>query len=409
VGGITATGTPSSTTYLRGDSTWATISTSPTAITNGTSNVTVNSSGGTITAATAGTTAVTINTSQQVGIGTASPNEKLVVNGAIRSTNNAASATATPDSGVFFYVPTADAPSDPRTILAGVGTSGVGASIAFQTGTSASNSERMRIDSSGNVGINQTSPTVISTAKQLAIKAPVNGDALFVAQNSNSLTTFIAGYYGVTAGFDRPVVGSYSNDPVAFITNNTERMRIDTSGNLLVGGTAQTNTAKVECFFSGSTNAGYVANDTASASGTNYFIASNNGTNIGSIQRVGATSAIVFNTTSDQRLKSNITDSNSVLSTLMKIKVRQYDWTEGNLHQDYGFIAQELEPLLSGVVTKGKTEEDVWQLDYSRLTPHLVKAIQELKEINDTQAETLTQQTEAINALTARVVALEAK
>jgi hypothetical protein len=42
-------------------------------------------------------------------------------------------------------------------------------------------------------------------------------------------------------------------------------------------------------------------------------------------------------------------------------------------------------------------------------TAALTKAIQELKAINDTQAETLTQQTEAINALIARVVALEAK
>jgi hypothetical protein len=64
VGGITATGTPSSTTFLRGDSSWATIATN--AITNGTSNVTVNSSGGSITAATNGTTAITVDASQNV-------------------------------------------------------------------------------------------------------------------------------------------------------------------------------------------------------------------------------------------------------------------------------------------------------------------------------------------------------
>ena len=52
--------------------TWSSPST--TSISNGTSNVTVNSSGGSITATTAGTAAVTIDTSQNVGIGTASPN-----------------------------------------------------------------------------------------------------------------------------------------------------------------------------------------------------------------------------------------------------------------------------------------------------------------------------------------------
>ena len=84
-----------------------------------------------------------------VGIGTSSPNERLVVNGAIRSTNNAAGATATADSGVFYFIPTADAPSDPRTVLQGVGTASVGASVVFYTGTSASNSERMRVTSDG--------------------------------------------------------------------------------------------------------------------------------------------------------------------------------------------------------------------------------------------------------------------
>jgi hypothetical protein len=77
----------------------------------------------------------------------------------------------------------------------------------------------------------------------------------------------------------------------------------------------------------------------------------------------------------------------------MDVKVRQYDWTEGDLHQDYGFIAQELEPVLSGVVTKGKTDADMWQLDYSRLTPHLLKAIQEQQAL--------------ITTLTARISALE--
>ena len=117
--------------------------------------------------------------------------------------------------------------------------------------------------------------------------------------------------------------------------------------------------------------------------------------NNGSIARVTTTNAVVYNTTSDQRLKSNIENAVPVLEKLMQVQVRQYDWTDGDLHQDYGFIAQELEPVFAGVVTKGKTEEDVWQLDYSRLTPHLVKAIQEQQAI--------------IETLTDRITALEAK
>ena len=62
------TGTPSSSNYLRGDGTWAAVS-GGSLISNGTSNVTVNSSGGTVTIATAGTTAVTVDTNQNVGVG----------------------------------------------------------------------------------------------------------------------------------------------------------------------------------------------------------------------------------------------------------------------------------------------------------------------------------------------------
>ena len=61
---FTATGTPSASTYLRGDNSWGAIATN--AISNGTSNVTIASSNGAITAATNGTTALTIDTSQNV-------------------------------------------------------------------------------------------------------------------------------------------------------------------------------------------------------------------------------------------------------------------------------------------------------------------------------------------------------
>ena len=83
---------------------------------------------------------------------------------------------------------------------------------------------------------------------------------------------------------------------------------------------------------------------------------------------------------SDLILKDNISGITTDLSdTIMKLKPSQFTFKSDNTKKvHYGFIAQELEPIFSGIVTKGKTEEETWQIDYSRLTPHLLKAIQEL-------------------------------
>jgi hypothetical protein len=173
-------------------------------------------------------------------------------------------------------------------------------------------------------------------------------------------------------------------------------MTLDASGNLLVGTTSQIGVEQVGISFADATKNGLGIQTQGSTSGAGFVVFRiSSGAPIGNISRVGTTSAVVYNTTSDQRLKSNIEDSSAVLNKLLTVKVRQFDWTEGELHQDYGFIAQELEPILSGIVTKGKTEEDTWQLDYSRLTPHLVKAIQE--------------QNQLIQSLTDRLATLENK
>jgi len=190
-------------------------------------------------------------------------------------------------------------------------------------------------------------------------------------------------------------IGSTTSANLSLLSNNTVNATLDTSGNFLVGTATTITSGKSVVSFNGATFNGLVLSESANASNSTYLAFNNGASVIGSVSRVGATAAVIYNTTSDQRLKSNIENATPVLNTLMQVQVRQFDWTEGDLHQDYGFIAQELQPVLSGVVTKGKTEEDVWQLDYSRLTPHLVKAIQEQQVL--------------INALTDRIAALEAK
>ena len=256
--------------------------------------------------------------------------------------------------------------------------------IAFSEG----GVESMRIDSSGNLGIGTTSPTngklvisgnSVTTSQGIRLVAD-SADARFICESA----TLGAG-----------ILGTFSTHSQLFYTDSTERMRITSGGELFVGTTANFSADKLCLNFTSAQN-GLGIRDDSNSSGANYVVFRNSANGvIGAISRVTTTQAVVYTTTSDQRLKSNIVDASPVLDKLMAVKVRQFDWTEGNLHQDYGFIAQELEPTLTGIVTKGETEEDVWQLDYSRIAPHLVKAIQEQQAL--------------ITALTARITALESK
>ena len=62
------------------------------------------------------------------------------------------------------------------------------------------------------------------------------------------------------------------------------------------------------------------------------------------------------------------------------IKVRQFDWKEDGSHQDYGFVAQEVEPIYAYAVHTANNEEETKSVDYASLVPLLTKAIQEQQE-----------------------------
>ena len=265
----------------------------------------------------------------------------------------------------------------------------IGETIEFDTRTGVGTSAtRMTLDASGNLTTTGAiESTKFNTAADRAVLDAPSGDGRFrVSTNSTTYGFFRANTSVIQIGTD-------SVEPLDFHTNNVFRMRLDGSGNLLAGHTAQVLSSKVLSQFSGATHNGIIINETADTASTAFLGFCLSETPIGSVVRVGATSAVAYNTTSDERLKSNIANSDPVLEKIMQVQVRQYDWTEGNLHQDYGFIAQELAPVLSGIVTEGKEEADMWQLDYSRLTPALLKAIQEQQAI--------------IESLTARIEALE--
>jgi len=119
------------------------------------------------------------------------------------------------------------------------------------------------------------------------------------------------------------------------------------------------------------------------AAGSYYSSFGYNGSVIGSITQNGTTT-VLYNVTSDYRLKSNVTPIKNALATVQSLNPVSFTWIDGR--KDDGFIAHELQAIIPNCVTgeKDAVNEDgtpkYQQMDNSGVIPFLVKAIQELTE-----------------------------
>ena len=301
--------------------------------------------------------------------------------------------------------------------------------IAFSEG----GAESMRIDSSGNVGVGTSSP---NTRIQSTVGS--NGSGVVNALRLQNVGTsagdgakilFTAGTSTNGAGISSTGVALDSADLRFDTGGSNERMRIDSSGNVLVGQTAQSGSEKfgVRQSSAGASTARFYASSASytndivqiscarSGATTEYnaFTVFDNNTTLQMLIRPNGNllnSNNSYGSLSDVKLKENIVDATPKLADLMQVKVRNYNLKSDPTRKQLGVIAQELEKVFPAMVeealdkdAEGKhLETTTKSVKYSVFVPMLIKSIQELKAINDTQAETIT-------ALTARIVALEAK
>lgn len=312
---------------------------------------------------------------ESLGIGTTSPATALDVAGTV----TADGLTVSPSSGDATLTLSSNA-SQPWEVYSPDASN----DLRFKSDST----DYVTIDTSGNVGIGTTSPTGITSGiTTLAISdagAKTTGDktgALAFITNDGSFTGTFAD--GVTAEIssvsETGVGGAYG---LAFATSTTsgsnraERMRLDSSGNLLVGTTS--GSAKITASNAGVTTTTLMALTDAGGTGTHTQISFNN-TNgqVGTISTSG--SATAYNTSSDARLKENIADAEDAGAKVDAIQVRQFDWKADGSHQDYGMIAQELLTVAPEAVSGDPESDDMMGVDYSKLVPMLVKEIQSLR------------------------------
>lgn len=266
-------------------------------------------------------------------------------------------------------------------------------------GTAVTFTQAMTLDANGNWGIGTTSTSgaranILATA--VAVSAgTTNGAYLFREFGGSAANNIIelnirpnsgkSGYVTFTESgvADRWSVGIANGDNgLRFIsgtpTTGTERMRLDSSGRLLLGTTSFTYSDSNSVMLNNTAGNGYFQHLTGTASGQTYVEFIYAATKIGSISQSGTT-AVLYNTTSDQRLKENIQDAESASSLIDALQVRQFDWKADGSHQRYGFVAQELVTVAPEAVHQPADAEDMMAVDYSKLVPMLVKEIQSLR------------------------------
>jgi len=220
--------------------------------------------------------------------------------------------------------------------------------------------------------IYRSSGTGITSGISLSTAAGGVGDGSYIKWLSAVTAEKVARIDGVLEGTD---VGS-----IRFNTGNgadgfAERGRFDASGNFLVGTTAAEGNGKVVSVSTVSANPCYASRNSAGAS---YFINAAASAIIGSITN-NADTGVLYNVTSDVRLKENIANADDASSLIDNLQVRKFDWKNSSSHQRYGFVAQELLEVAPEAVYQPENPEDMMAVDYSKLVPMLVKEIQSLR------------------------------
>jgi len=242
--------------------------------------------------------------------------------------------------------------------------------------TNVNGSEKMRLNSSGNLGIGTSNPALQSGGTGLHINATTSSELKFT--NNTTGSGAADGTALVSNGNDFNINNRESGN-LTFATSNSERMRLTSAGNFLVGKTLisfSTEGAELrqngQCIFTTDGSSSLVLNRLTNDGEIQVF--RQNNTVVGTISVTG--SATSYNTSSDYRLKEDLQDFKG-LDLVSKIPVYDYKW-KADKSRSYGVMAHQLQEVLPQAVSGEKDAEEMQSVDYSKIVPLLVKSIQEL-------------------------------
>jgi hypothetical protein len=371
----------------------------------GGSHLWYNAASGTAGNAISFTERMRIDSSGNVGIGTSSPAQRLdVQSGATANTVNISSIS------LATYNPSAYNGASARVFMRGGNSVGTftgtqfthggnfeaffgavqnaanTADFVFQGYSGSVYEERMRINASGNVGIGTSTPAARLTVSLAA--GSVAAGQLIVKDPSYSGVALVQG------GSGEGYLWNTSNNFLSIATNNTERMRIDSSGNVLVGTTGnglsakmvvETTTNAANAVFSMTRNGAfdnvtfyhqYAYNSNAAVQ---CRFLNTNAVSIGSITSSGTATA--FNTSSDYRLKDidgPITNSGVYIDALKPV---QGSW-KADGSRFIGLLAHEVQEVSETPIATGEKDgEEMQAMDYSapELIANLIAEIQSMR------------------------------
>ena len=261
------------------------------------------------------------------------------------------------------------------------GNFGIQCSTSDNGGTSYSNV--VEFNKNGNVCVGNGNPT---TARLEVRDNSSNnyGTTIRLSQGYNSVFSEIATNFGGSMTLN---AGQGGGTPVMhFQVNDSEKMRLTSSGYLLIGMTSSSTTTQGMMFRPGQESSifrdsGYNLLVGGAQSGQRLIDFRHNGSSIGYITKSGTT-GIAYNTSSDYRLKENAVAISDGITRLKTLKPYRFNFISDASTTVDGFFAHEVTAVPEAIIgTKDEVDSDnnpVYQgIDQSKLVPLLTAALQE--------------------------------